>query len=157
MIFASLNEEIHRQSYNVFIQRLETSFIHWKSSIYIDRQIQDLELALLKSNNWDSADFISWLLELNQQNPRIEECKFFVDPAYPQTLVCVCVSDVPTFKPHWLERNIIVNFKKLQRVLWITDVTLQEWEDRSLSLPRQWIPQSRLGFKYDSHKRLFLV
>lgn len=158
MIFSTLTDKLTQTDYNIQIQNLEVSDNHWRSTTNIARLVAELELVVIKDKGFEGIDFISWLLELNQQNPRIEEINFFTDPAFPHTLICVCVSDLPTFKAQsFLERHISIGFKKSKLVLLIVDVTLKEWYNQSLTLPRQWRYLDQMSNKYDKYKRLFLV
>lgn len=151
-------------SLNVDIENIEACNNHWRGARNIFQIGEDLELLLIEFKTFLEAEkeLINYLLILNQQNPRIEEFKFFLEPNGKATFICVCVSDITTFKPdNFLKRNIIFDFKKQGKRLLFTDVTEDEWKavkniNSDKKLPSTWVSNQSLTDKYNKYKNLFL-
>ena len=163
-MFHSLNTKFLNHTLIVNIENIEACNNHWRSTKAIHQIAEDLELLLLKVDTFIAAEneLLHYLLTFNSQNHRIETIKFFIDPAPKSTFVCVCVSNVTTFKPeNFLKRNILIDFKKQGKRLLFTDVTAEEWKavtdtTSDKVLPATWQANDSLTKKYEKYKSLFL-
>jgi hypothetical protein len=163
-MFQALNTKLHSISMELEIQNLEITHNHWQSLHNIRQIAEELELILVKADTFISVEkeLIQLLLVFNKQNPRIEQLLFFCDMTNKATFVCVCVSDITTFKPlNFLKRDIIIDLTKQNKRLLFTDITTDEWRQLTNAqagkcLPPTWQANSLLTNKYKKYKELFL-
>lgn len=155
-MFSTLTKTSSTPSLDVAVDQLEVDSNHWHSFNYIVNLAEELELLFIKFDRFVEAekDLINFLLVFNKANPRITELKFFKAPC---AQVCVCVSDIPTFKKdHFLQREINIDFKKQKKLFVFNDVTTEEWNSREKKLPISWQFNEGLSNKYNKYKRLFV-
>lgn len=164
-MFSTIHTKFITPSVDIDIQALEINADHWHSTKRICSMVDELELILCKSNTFITVehDLILFLLTINKNNPRIEKIHFYTDITPKATLVCACVSDVPTFKPeNFLKRNIVIDFTKQNKRLLFTDITKSEWalvndaNATKMMLPPTWCANNILTDKYSKLKELFL-
>ncbi len=164
-MFQTLNTKFTTDSVVTDIQNLEVSSEHWRSTTNIIKIVEELELILCKVDRFIDAEreLIMFLLTINKQNSRIQDMKFFTMKDPPTTLVCMCVSDITTFKSeNFLKRNIIIDLRKQNKRLLFTDITAGEWKqltnvETGKCLPPTWQANELLTKKYNKLKDLFLV
>lgn len=160
--YSRLNRVSSNDDFAIRIENLEISNNHWHSFDRIKSFIYKLDLLLVGQPSWVNQRFekqlIEYFIEINKKNPETEKIIFYNDPAYPNTLVCLFISDIPTVtKNNFLKRNIVVRFKKHTKVLVITDITCEEWADKAKKLPSQWQLNDALSGRFRKLKQLFLL
>jgi len=163
LAFTTLHTKFLDTTSTIDITNLESNADHWRSAFYIHKFVEELELTLFKFNTFFAAEreLIDLLLKLNKDNPRIEEIIFFTD-VKNSVLVCMCVSDIATFKPHnFLKRNITIDLHKQTKKLLFTDITKPEWRQindptSATSIPEYWQINMPLTNRYNKLKNLFL-
>lgn len=160
--FQTINEQIITPPFDIDIQNLDISSDHWLGIKYLSALANELDLILYAKSTFEVAEkeLIKYWLDMIKSNPRIERIQVYTDKKEKNKLICLCVSEIQTFKPENVcKRLVTMHFKKQDKTVVFVDVTKKEFEDinkKSVLLPDNWQLHEALTNKIEKYKSLFL-
>lgn len=152
-MFETLNFSKHNVSIDLQVNNLEVSPQHWANEKRLWAYAEELELICYKSKIPEEFNklLIAYLAKLSKQNPRIDKMYIYTDKT-DNSIVCVCISDISTFKPeNFGKREIKIFVKKMKCHLKINDITKSEWASQENKLPMHWSCQEEFSKKLQKH------